>query len=206
VLFEGARLWDVAGAGDVFSTANEFAHSPGYSLEFASVRVEADSLYVEDGNVWTSGGVTSGIDMSLAMVEADHGRWLAARVARELILTARRVGNQAQYSVELKAQAGRYAPVLYSFDRASRIRRSRTRPHGPFACSSWAGARSPGGFQSLHSSRVSTQTPVGADPDGATIDPDGCLRSAHWGAGCIVRYTPAGEVGSQGPRESECQC
>lgn len=79
---------------------------------YPRVRVEADSLYVEDGNVWTSGGVTSGIDMSLAMVEADHGRWLATRIARQLVLNARRVGNQAQYSVELKAQAGRYAQLV----------------------------------------------------------------------------------------------
>jgi len=79
---------------------------------YPAVRVEADSLYVKDGNVWTSGGVTSGIDMSLAMVEADHGRWLATRIARQLVLTARRVGNQAQYSFELKAQAGRYAELV----------------------------------------------------------------------------------------------
>jgi transcriptional regulator GlxA family with amidase domain len=79
---------------------------------YPTVRVEADSLYVADGDVWTSGGVTSGIDMSLAMVEADHGRWLATRVARQLVLTARRVGNQAQYSAELTAQAGRYAELV----------------------------------------------------------------------------------------------
>jgi transcriptional regulator GlxA family with amidase domain len=79
---------------------------------YPMVRVEADSLYVKDGNVWTSGGVTSGIDMSLAMVEADYGRWLATRIARQLVLTARRVGNQAQYSVELNAQAGRYAQLV----------------------------------------------------------------------------------------------
>jgi L-arabinonolactonase len=42
--------------------------------------------------------------------------------------------------------------------------------------------------------RVFVQTPVGADPDGATIDADGCLWSAHWGAGCVVRYTPEGEI------------
>jgi transcriptional regulator GlxA family with amidase domain len=46
------------------------------------------------------------------MVEADHGRWLATRVARQLVLTARRVGNQAQYSVELTAQAGPYAELV----------------------------------------------------------------------------------------------
>ena len=79
---------------------------------YPTVRVETDSLYIADGNVWTSGGVTTGIDMTLAMVEADHGRWLATRVARQLVLSARRVGNQAQYSVELTAQGGRYAELV----------------------------------------------------------------------------------------------
>ena len=46
----------------------------------------------------------------------------------------------------------------------------------------------------LGPSRVFAQTPVGADPDGATIDADGCLWSAHWGAGCVVRYTPEGQI------------
>jgi L-arabinonolactonase len=46
----------------------------------------------------------------------------------------------------------------------------------------------------LGASRVFAQTPAGADPDGATIDADGCLWSAHWGAGCVVRYTPQGRI------------
>ena len=46
----------------------------------------------------------------------------------------------------------------------------------------------------LGPSRVFAQTPAGADPDGATIDADGCLWSAHWGAGCVVRYTPQGRI------------
>jgi transcriptional regulator GlxA family with amidase domain len=79
---------------------------------YPSVQVEPDSLYVQDGKVWTSGGVTSGIDMCLAMVEADHGRWLATRVAQQLTLSVRRVGNQAQYSTDLEGQAGRYADLV----------------------------------------------------------------------------------------------
>jgi L-arabinonolactonase len=47
---------------------------------------------------------------------------------------------------------------------------------------------------SLGTSRVFAQTPVGVDPDGAAIDADGCLWSAHWGAGCVVRYTPEGRI------------
>jgi transcriptional regulator GlxA family with amidase domain len=79
---------------------------------YPSVQVEPDSLFVQDGKVWTSGGVTSGIDMCLAMVEADHGRWLATQVARRLTLSVRRVGNQAQYSTDLESHAGRYAGLV----------------------------------------------------------------------------------------------
>lgn len=46
----------------------------------------------------------------------------------------------------------------------------------------------------LGASRIFAQTPAGADPDGAAIDADGCLWSAHWGAGCVVRYTPEGRI------------
>jgi transcriptional regulator GlxA family with amidase domain len=67
---------------------------------------------VQDGKLWTSGGVTAGIDMALAMVAQDAGRWLAARVAQELILPAHRVGNQSQYAEVLQAQAGRYGALV----------------------------------------------------------------------------------------------
>jgi transcriptional regulator GlxA family with amidase domain len=79
---------------------------------YRSVAVQADALYVVDQHVWTSGGVSAGIDMCLSMVELDHSRWLAARVAKQLVLTSRRVGNQAQYSVELQGQAGAYAELV----------------------------------------------------------------------------------------------
>jgi transcriptional regulator GlxA family with amidase domain len=79
---------------------------------YPAVQVQADALFVQDGSVWTSGGVTSGIDMCLAMLEVDHGRWLATRVARQLVMAVRRVGNQSQYSVELQGQAGRYADLV----------------------------------------------------------------------------------------------
>lgn len=85
--------------------------APTLQRRYPAVSVEPEALYVQDGKVWTSGGVTSGIDMCLAMVEADHGRLLAAQVGRQLVLSARRVGNQAQYSPELRAQAGRYAEL-----------------------------------------------------------------------------------------------
>ena len=71
------------------------------------VSVERDRLFVCDGGVWSSAGVTAGIDLALAMIEADHGAELALAVARELVVHLKRSGGQAQFSVELAAQETR---------------------------------------------------------------------------------------------------
>lgn len=79
------------------------------------VRVDADAIFVNDGQVWTSAGVSTGIDMSLAIIEADHGPTLAAAVARRLVLYVRRPGSQSQFSAVLDAQARAgpvYAPLV----------------------------------------------------------------------------------------------
>lgn len=78
--------------------------------DFPAVDVDADSLYVEDGGLWTSAGVTTGIDMCLAMVERDLGSKVANRIAARLVLYARRPGYQSQFSPVLKAQAKAGAP------------------------------------------------------------------------------------------------
>jgi transcriptional regulator GlxA family with amidase domain len=77
---------------------------------YPQVEVDADSLYVEDGHVWTSAGVTTGIDMCLAMVERDLGSVIANSIAARLVLYARRPGYQSQFSPVLKAQAKAGAP------------------------------------------------------------------------------------------------
>ena len=66
--------------------------------------VERDPIFVRSGKIWTSAGVTAGIDLALAMIEEDHGAELALRTARELVVYLRRPGGQAQFSAELKAQ------------------------------------------------------------------------------------------------------
>jgi transcriptional regulator GlxA family with amidase domain len=79
------------------------------------VRVDADALYVEDGRVWTSAGVTTGIDMCLALVARDLGDAVANAIARRLVLYARRPGYQSQFSPVLAAQArseGPFAGVI----------------------------------------------------------------------------------------------
>jgi transcriptional regulator GlxA family with amidase domain len=71
---------------------------------FPKVHVDANALYVEDGRVWTSAGVTTGIDMALALVERDLGSAIASAIAKRLVLYARRPGYQAQFSPVLIAQ------------------------------------------------------------------------------------------------------
>ncbi|MFC4929202.1 GlxA family transcriptional regulator [Massilia sp. GCM10023247] len=80
------------------------------SRRYPQVQVDANALYVEDGRVWTSAGVTTGIDMALALVERDLGAAVAGAVARGLVLYARRPGYQSQFSSLLMAQAQASAP------------------------------------------------------------------------------------------------
>ena len=92
--------------------ATHWASAQLLARYFNGLQVEPDALYVQDGRCWTSGGITAGIDMCLAMVEQDSSRWLAARVARQLNLALRRPGNQAQYSLILEGQAGAYGELV----------------------------------------------------------------------------------------------
>lgn len=69
-----------------------------------AVSVEPDAIFVRDGDVWTSAGVTAGIDLALAMVEQDLGRAAALRVARQLVVFLKRPGGQSQFSAQLAGQ------------------------------------------------------------------------------------------------------
>lgn len=71
---------------------------------FPAVAVDPEPIFVRDGNVWTSAGVTAGMDLALALVEDDLGRDVALAIARDLVLFLRRPANQAQFSAHLGAQ------------------------------------------------------------------------------------------------------
>jgi transcriptional regulator GlxA family with amidase domain len=75
------------------------------------VHVEPDRIFVESGGVYTSAGVTSGMDLALALLEQDHGREAALAVARELVLFVRRPGGQSQFSAQLQAQLAERDPL-----------------------------------------------------------------------------------------------
>ncbi|GAA2056347.1 GlxA family transcriptional regulator [Nocardiopsis rhodophaea] len=78
---------------------------------FPGVTVEPDPIFVRDGHIATSAGVTAGIDLSLALVEEDLGRSMALTTARYLVVYLRRPGNQAQFSAHLAAQTAARAPL-----------------------------------------------------------------------------------------------
>jgi transcriptional regulator GlxA family with amidase domain len=75
------------------------------------IDVDPDSIFIHDDGIWTSAGVTAGIDLALALVEDDHGRATALEVARWLVVFAKRPGSQAQFSAPLAAQLADRAPI-----------------------------------------------------------------------------------------------
>jgi transcriptional regulator GlxA family with amidase domain len=81
---------------------------------YPQVKLEPDQIFVRDGNVWSSAGITAGIDLALAMVAEDYGDVVVERTARQLVLYHRRSGGQSQFSslLELKAPTGRFGPLL----------------------------------------------------------------------------------------------
>jgi transcriptional regulator GlxA family with amidase domain len=76
-----------------------------FQSDFPDVEVCPDAIYVRDGNIWTAAGITSGIDMALALVEEDYGHGLTLLVARNLVVFYKRPGGQSQFSAPLQSQA-----------------------------------------------------------------------------------------------------
>jgi transcriptional regulator GlxA family with amidase domain len=81
------------------------------AADYPLTQVEPDAIHLKDGKLYTSAGVTAGMDLALAMVEEDHGRDLALRVARELVMFLKRPGGQSQFSAHLEAQASERSGV-----------------------------------------------------------------------------------------------
>lgn len=100
----GAFLLATSGALDGRRATTHWAFCAELARCFPAVRVEPDPIFVRDGSVWTSAGVTAGIDLALAMVEEDLGRDTALAVARYLVVFLKRPGGQAQFSTALSLQ------------------------------------------------------------------------------------------------------
>jgi len=100
----GAFLLAAAGILDGRRATTHWKFSASLAQRFPAIRVEADPIFLCDGSVWTSAGVTAGIDLALALVEEDLGRSVALAVARYLVVFLKRPGGQAQFSAALALQ------------------------------------------------------------------------------------------------------
>ncbi|MEU3841193.1 GlxA family transcriptional regulator [Streptomyces sp. NPDC028635] len=107
----GAILLARAGLLDGRRATTHWAYCDTLARDHPDVRVDPDPIYVRDGHVSTSAGVTSGIDLALALVEEDLGRGAALTIARHLVVFLRRPGNQAQFSAQLAAQTASREPL-----------------------------------------------------------------------------------------------
>ena len=101
----GTFFLAAAGALDGRRAATHWSEVEALKLFRPAVLVDGDAIHIEDRGVWTSAGVTAGMDLALAMVEADLGRKVALAIARRHVLFRIRPGGQSQFSAELVAQS-----------------------------------------------------------------------------------------------------
>jgi transcriptional regulator GlxA family with amidase domain len=107
----GAFLLAEAGLLDGRKVTTHWAYCGALAARFPGIAVDPDPIFVRDGNVATSAGVTAGIDLALALVEDDLGREAALDIARQLVVFLRRPGNQAQFSAQLAGQLANREPL-----------------------------------------------------------------------------------------------
>ncbi|WP_336489188.1 GlxA family transcriptional regulator [Methylobacterium nigriterrae] len=117
----GAFLLAETGLLDGRRAVTHWTRCAALAERYPAVTVEADPIFVRDGPVWTSAGVTAGIDLALALVEEDLGRAAALAVARHLVVFLKRPGGQAQFSTALALQEPRGPAEDRPEDRFARL-------------------------------------------------------------------------------------
>lgn len=110
----GAFALAEAGLLDGRSATTHWAHARRLQERFPAIRVEEDRIFITDGKVWTSAGMSAAIDLTLALIEDDHGAALARSIARKLVVYHRRPGGQSQFSalLELEPRSDRVRRAL----------------------------------------------------------------------------------------------
>jgi transcriptional regulator GlxA family with amidase domain len=110
----GAYILAEAGVLDGRRATTHWQRTRQFLNAYPNVKLEPDRIFVRDGNIWSSAGISAGIDLALAMVAEDFGGDVAQETARQLVLYHRRSGGQSQFSslLELKAPAGRFGKLL----------------------------------------------------------------------------------------------
>ena len=94
----GAFLLAAAGLLDGLAVTTHWRHARDLAAAYPALDVHADPIYLRQDRVWTSAGVTAGIDLALALVESDHGPEPAQQIARDLVVFLRRPGGQSQFT------------------------------------------------------------------------------------------------------------
>ena len=107
----GAYVLAAAGLLDGRRATTHWAWCDEFAQRFPKVVVDPDPIFVRDGDVWTSAGVTAGMDLALALVGEDLGRDVALTTARQLVLFVQRPGGQSQFSAQLGAQVAEREPI-----------------------------------------------------------------------------------------------
>lgn len=110
----GAFLLAAAGILDGRRATTHWRYAGLLQTQYPAIEVDVDRIFIRDGNVWTSAGMTAGMDLSLAMIEDDLGSEVAKGVARDMVIHHRRLGGQSQFSsmLDMAPPAGRVRDAL----------------------------------------------------------------------------------------------
>ena len=110
----GAYLLAEAGLLDGRRATTHWSRSQDFQRKYPKVKLEPDRIFVRDGPIWSSAGITAGIDLSLALIAEDLGEAAARGAAQQLVVYRRRPGGQSQFSalLELERPDGRFGPLL----------------------------------------------------------------------------------------------
>lgn len=108
----GTYILAEAGLLDGKRATTHWSRTKDIQKRYPAIRLEPDKIFVQDGMIWSSAGITAGIDLSLALVGADEGEAIARRTAQQLVVYHRRPGGQSQFSALIDFKAGRFDSLL----------------------------------------------------------------------------------------------
>lgn len=110
----GAFFLAEAGLLDGRSATTHWESTDHFRRRYPKVRLDAERIFIRDGDVWTSAGISAGIDLALALIEEDLGPAVARRTAQQIVVHQRRPGGQSQFSalVELGGRTGRFVELV----------------------------------------------------------------------------------------------
>ncbi len=108
----GTYVLAAAGLLDGKRATTHWSRTQDFQRRFPNVRLEPDRIWIQDGAVWSSAGITAGIDLALAMIGADEGEAVARRTAQQLVVYHHRPGGQSQHSALIDLRPGRFDALL----------------------------------------------------------------------------------------------